>query len=128
MHGSDREFACMKRIVSILCPEFDEPPAPARFTKTFHVYQEDMTSAPVRHHQAISNAHVYAGSCQTRWIHGKCICIQFVGADRSNLWSDFGLHETCMVAPPPTDAEFAPRFHDRLHLFDPTHPKDGYKA
>ena len=59
MHGSDREFACMKRIVSILCPEFDEPPAPARFTKTFHVYQEDMTSAPVRHHQAISNAHIH---------------------------------------------------------------------
>ena len=93
MHGSDREFACMKRMVSISCLEFDEPPAPARFTKTFHVYQEDMTSAPVRHHQAISNAHIHAGSCQTQWIHGKCICIQFVCTDWSNLWSDFGLRE-----------------------------------
>ena len=91
----------MGRIASFSCLELHGPPLPARFTKIFHVCQEDVIPATVLHHQAISHAHTHASSWQTQWIHGKCICIQFVGTDRSNLRSDFGLHETCVVAPPP---------------------------
>ena len=47
---------------------------------------------------------------------------------RSNLGSDFGLLETLIVAAPPTDAMFAPRFCNRLHLLNPPYPWDGSKA
>ena len=69
MHGSVREFACMRRTVSISPLEVDWPLVPARFTKIFHVCQEDMIPAPVLHHQAISNVLIYVGIWQTQRIH-----------------------------------------------------------
>ena len=92
------------------------------FLKMFHVCQEDMMPAPVLHHQTISNTHIYTGIRQSQSIHGKFICIQFVGTGRSNLWSGFSLHETQIVAAPTTEAVFADRCHDRLHFLDPTYP------
>ena len=74
------------------------------------------------HHQAISNAHIHASIRQTRCIDGKYFCIQFIGTGRSNLSSDFGLHETQIVAASPTDAVVAARFHDRLRFLNPTYP------
>ena len=122
LYGSDHEFACTGRIASIPSLQFYAPPIPASLTKMYHVCQKDMMHAPVLHHQAISNAHIHAGSWQNQCIHEECICIEFIGTGRSNLWSDFDLHETQIVAASPTDAMFAARFHDRLHFLNPTYP------
>ena len=118
----------MGRTVSISCLRFEVPPIPACFIKTAHMCQE-VAIAPLSFHlQAISNTHTYTGSQQTQYIHGRCTCIQFVGIDRSNSLSDFGLHEIKIVAAPPqmlcskpvTTIEFISTT-PYIHSMDPRH-------
>ena len=119
--GSVCEVACMRRIASISCLQFEVPPTPARFNQKYHTHREFAIAPLSFHHQAISNAHTHTGSRQTQCTHGRCTCVQFVGVDRSKLWSDFGLIGIKIVAVPPTDAMFEALYHDGVLLRNPIH-------
>ena len=95
----------MRRTVSISHLEVDGPPVPARFTKIFHVCQEDMITATILHHQSISNVLIYVGIWCNQWIHEKRLQIHTNGTDKTNWGTKFNLyqHKNLLHRPPSTN-------------------------
>ena len=61
LHGHDHKFVRMRRTGAIPHVKVGRRVVPAHFTQTLHSRQERMMPIQSLHHQAISNAQIYAG-------------------------------------------------------------------
>jgi hypothetical protein len=128
LHGHDHKFVRVRRTGAIPHVKVGRRVVPTQFVQMLHVSQEHAIPIQSLHHQAISNAPIYAGRRWSREISGKYAYSITIGTNRSNCGARDRPPRATTVFLPPKIVKSINHFQDGLLFHLPIHPHDGSKV